>query len=405
MAITYRINSYEEHIKHDLELNVTNILTGMTGILRLTRDKGYKLIFHGIRCDVRQIKEKLDIFGVESLKVLAYDEFNSFGERTLVFDFNVDTSIKHEIDYSAGGASKLPKTDVVYNKYVDREFTVSITKPTGESYTFYGNEDTAVYVNAREVSDFYDKELAGSGVRKVIWHWFHSPQIDRWIKVLDEIRFIKYNDTEAEKEKAWVLKNLMKYDIHVLKTRLDIKKAMGLNSTGLMPYFEFIPHDPSEFELNDNKEEKEMKKEINAQAVWNSMSKAQQELCCDLIGNAAKGRISKEIKMAIIKTKISRYSGKVRGEDIRDIIFNGPATIILWRDGTKTVVKQQKGDKWDPEKAVALAVMKKTFGTNTTGSDYLDYVKPYIQKAYEDEKKRKAAARRKKTELKPGKNE
>lgn len=362
MAITYSINSYEEHIKHDLELNVTNVLTGMAGTMRLTRDKGYKFIFHGIRCDVTGIKEKLDIFGVESLKVLAYDEFNSFGERTLVFDFNVDTSIKHEIDYSAGGAFKLPKTDVVYNKYVDREFTVSITKPTGESYTFYGNEDTAVYANAREVSEFYDKALTGSGARKVVWHWFYSPQMDRWIKVLDEIRFIKYNNTEAE------------------------------------------------FELNDNKEEKEMKKEINAQAVWNSMSKAQQELCCDLIGNAAKGRVSEEIKMAVINTKINRYSGKVRGEDIRDIIFNGPATIILWRDGTKTVVKQQKGDKWDPEKAVALAVMKKTFGTNATGSDYLDYVKSYIEKAYEDEKKRKAAARRKsnvkkKDELKPDNNE
>ena len=47
---------------------------------------------------------------------------------------------------------------------------------------------------------------------------------------------------------------------------------------------------------------------------------------------------------------------------IKDVIFNPPATIILWMDGTKTVVKDQGEVFYDPEKGMAMAVAKKTFG-------------------------------------------
>lgn len=46
---------------------------------------------------------------------------------------------------------------------------------------------------------------------------------------------------------------------------------------------------------------------------------------------------------------------------IKQIIFNDPATIILWRDGTKTVVKC-KNEPFDPEKGMAMAIAKKAFG-------------------------------------------
>lgn len=46
----------------------------------------------------------------------------------------------------------------------------------------------------------------------------------------------------------------------------------------------------------------------------------------------------------------------------KKIIFNNPATIIIWNDGTKTVVKCQNGDNFDPEKGVALCFMKKALG-------------------------------------------
>ena len=46
---------------------------------------------------------------------------------------------------------------------------------------------------------------------------------------------------------------------------------------------------------------------------------------------------------------------------IKDVIFNPPATIILWMDGTKTVVKDQGEVFYDPEKGMAMAVAKKAF--------------------------------------------
>lgn len=47
---------------------------------------------------------------------------------------------------------------------------------------------------------------------------------------------------------------------------------------------------------------------------------------------------------------------------IDKVIFNEPATIILWKDGTKTVVKVQDGEPFDKEKGFAMAVLKKMAG-------------------------------------------
>lgn len=46
----------------------------------------------------------------------------------------------------------------------------------------------------------------------------------------------------------------------------------------------------------------------------------------------------------------------------KKIIFNGPATIVIWDDGTKTVVKQSKLDNYDYEKGFAMCVVKRVFG-------------------------------------------
>lgn len=51
--------------------------------------------------------------------------------------------------------------------------------------------------------------------------------------------------------------------------------------------------------------------------------------------------------------------------DISRILVNGPATIVWWNDGTKTVVKISNDDEWDWYTAVAYALAKKHFGTNS----------------------------------------
>lgn len=47
---------------------------------------------------------------------------------------------------------------------------------------------------------------------------------------------------------------------------------------------------------------------------------------------------------------------------IKKVIFNNPATIILWADGSKTVVMCGERDTYDPEKGMAMAIARKALG-------------------------------------------
>ena len=50
--------------------------------------------------------------------------------------------------------------------------------------------------------------------------------------------------------------------------------------------------------------------------------------------------------------------------EIKEVIFNNPATIIKWKDGTKTIVKSsnQFDDGFNEEVGFSMAVMRKLFG-------------------------------------------
>ena len=56
---------------------------------------------------------------------------------------------------------------------------------------------------------------------------------------------------------------------------------------------------------------------------------------------------------------------------IDKVIFNPPATIVLWKDGTKTIVKVKengkkgKRDKFSEEYGLAMAIAKKFFGSRS----------------------------------------
>lgn len=70
------------------------------------------------------------------------------------------------------------------------------------------------------------------------------------------------------------------------------------------------------------------------------------------------------------------YIGYYNPFQPKKIIFNGPATIVLWDDGTKTVVKCQDGDAFDKEKGVALCFMKKSLGNK---SNFNNIFKKYLE--------------------------
>lgn len=62
---------------------------------------------------------------------------------------------------------------------------------------------------------------------------------------------------------------------------------------------------------------------------------------------------------------------------INRVIFNDPATIVIWNDGSKTVVKASN-EPFDPEKGLAMAIAKKALGNK---GNYYEIFKKYIKHA------------------------
>ena len=72
----------------------------------------------------------------------------------------------------------------------------------------------------------------------------------------------------------------------------------------------------------------------------------------------------------IYPNSVAEYEDK-----IEKVVFNPPATIILWKDGFKTVVKCGENEEFDPEKGFAMAFMKKMLGNE---GNYYNLVKKYV---------------------------
>lgn len=60
---------------------------------------------------------------------------------------------------------------------------------------------------------------------------------------------------------------------------------------------------------------------------------------------------------------------------IKNVVFNGPATVVIWKDGTKTIVKCQDGDTYSKELGLAMCIAKKALGNK---GNYYDVFKQYL---------------------------
>ena len=58
---------------------------------------------------------------------------------------------------------------------------------------------------------------------------------------------------------------------------------------------------------------------------------------------------------------------------IKKVHFSGPCTIVVWSDGTKTVVKCSHDEAFDSEKGLAMAIAKKALGNK--GNYYNEFKK------------------------------
>lgn len=74
---------------------------------------------------------------------------------------------------------------------------------------------------------------------------------------------------------------------------------------------------------------------------------------------------------------ITRTRRQINMQRIKKVMFNDPATIVFWSDGTKTVVKRGENDTFDPEKGLAMAISKKFFDNM---GYYYDVFKKWLPK-------------------------
>ncbi len=61
---------------------------------------------------------------------------------------------------------------------------------------------------------------------------------------------------------------------------------------------------------------------------------------------------------------------------IKTVIFNNPATVVIWEDGSKTVVKCQPGDEYNKETGLAMCIAKNCLGNK---SNFNNIFKKYIE--------------------------
>lgn len=64
----------------------------------------------------------------------------------------------------------------------------------------------------------------------------------------------------------------------------------------------------------------------------------------------------------LITSRKMETAKKKESFEIERVIFSKPATIVIWKDGSKTVVKCQEGDTFSEETGLAMAICKKVFG-------------------------------------------
>lgn len=86
-------------------------------------------------------------------------------------------------------------------------------------------------------------------------------------------------------------------------------------------------------------------------------------------------------RLETLKSAINAKYGVYSMFAIKKVIFNEPATIVFWLDGTKTVVKAEN-EYFDPEKGLAMAIAKKVYGNK---GSYFNQIRKWVNTYYEEE--------------------
>lgn len=83
------------------------------------------------------------------------------------------------------------------------------------------------------------------------------------------------------------------------------------------------------------------------------------------------------------KVTFDLYTTQIKAEPhIDHVIFNGPATIVFWKDGTKTVVKHDGKGRKDKRTAIMYAFMRKIYGEGRSYHNILSEIEEALKCDY-----------------------
>ena len=98
--------------------------------------------------------------------------------------------------------------------------------------------------------------------------------------------------------------------------------------------------------------------------MFNCVGKIDSAARAEILNAANKTKRDDIVARATLIPKPANYL-----PEIKNVKFNGPATIVFWADGTKTVVKCQDGDDYSKEVGLAMCIVKKVFGNTSKYND------------------------------------
>lgn len=108
-----------------------------------------------------------------------------------------------------------------------------------------------------------------------------------------------------------------------------------------------------------------MKGDKNMKATYYN---GEEELTIDVyeIRQESKGCTPFDFERTITITgRLSDEKVKRTEVKMKRVIYHAPATIVYWEDGTRTVVKCDKEDEYNPMLGLALCYMKKALGNTS----------------------------------------
>lgn len=124
---------------------------------------------------------------------------------------------------------------------------------------------------------------------------------------------------------------------------------------------------------------------MNKRDLWNFMewssnrsstsinpAKSGSLLTVDAAHDTINWNTTKSGSLLVVDTDAFYYTTSKKVYGIKKVIFNDPATIVFWNDGSKTVVKALY-EEFDPEKGLAMAISKKLLGNK--GNYYNEFKK------------------------------